>query len=135
MKEQAFFVEDPIYHMTLYFVFGSHKYFMEQVHKVFGLPPTKRENDGELAIINAELPDGSETKAFILWIPNDDIDSISVTLIHELSHFVISAFQFIGIIIDPENQEPFTYYIQMIYSNIMDKLNKKTASRKKQPKA
>ena len=135
MKEQSFFVEDPIYNIVLYFVIGSHQYFMNQANKVFGLPFAERDSDGELSILHMQNADGETTKAFVLWINNDDLTTMQSILVHELGHFVISAFEYIGIKIDPQNQEPFTYYYQMIFDNIMKTLNKKTASRKKQSKA
>lgn len=80
--------------------------FVKKYKKAMGCEPEEQSKG-----VTTLLPDGS----VLIYVQDSD----PITLVHELNHFCIYTFGFIGLPINDDNSEAYCYYMDSLLKQIL----------------
>lgn len=80
--------------------------FVKKYKKVKGCEPEEQSKG-----VTTLLPDGS----VLIYVQDSDL----ITLVHELNHFCIYTFGFIGLPINDDNSEAYCYYMDSLLKQVL----------------
>lgn len=80
--------------------------FVKKYKKAKGCEPEEQSKG-----VTTLLPDGS----VLIYVQDSD----SITLVHELNHFCIYTFGFIGLPINDDNSEAYCYYMDSLLKQVL----------------
>lgn len=81
--------------------------FVKKYKKAKGCEPEEQSKG-----VTTLLPDGS----VLIYVQDSD----SITLVHELNHFCIYTFGFIGLPINDDNSEAYCYYMDSLLKQVLN---------------
>jgi hypothetical protein len=119
MKLKKIWLYDEVFKQNYLFLIGdritAEKFLNKNYSESFNV---KESNDAKIFRL--------ETGGIIMWIPrvNNKPRTLAV-LSHELAHAVSYCFDFHGIKLDPQNDEPFSYYLEYLTRKFLEGWNKK----------
>lgn len=133
----VFKVDDSFYHNTIFFICDcAHDKITDALHPDFqmeGLSATVRDS-GKFFPLESKEDKG--VTGYLIWLEKRPRSIEQRCFGHEIEHLVIHAFgdSGLGIPINHDTSEAFTYYVDYITANIIRQLKKAVAEQKKPKK-
>ena len=118
-----FELEDKIYHSVTDVIIGDWEYFTKFLRGREIEPDVQ--NKEWIAETGTIINDDGTLMNYYIRIPAIDFTTINYcTIVHELSHLSFYVLDRAGIKFGAENQEPFTYLLEMFLSDFLTKAMK-----------
>lgn len=118
-----FTLEDKIYHSDIDVIVGDWEYFGKYLKK----RGIKQDicNHNWLAETGTIQDDNGSVVSYYIRIPEIDFTNLSYcTIVHELSHLTFQVLDAVGVKFGIDNQEPYTYLLEMFLNDFLKKAMK-----------